>query len=77
MAEKIVLKFNERTRTKGSRTTGNEERAQNSNRPQSQGEESYTPRSPSASLPPERGFGMRDSPVHSQRQQQAQQQQHQ
>ena len=54
-----------------------EEHAQNSNRTQSQDEESYTPRSPSASLPPERGFGTRDSPVHSQQQQQAQQQQHQ
>ncbi len=50
-----------------------EERAQNSGRTQSQDEESYTPRSPSASLPPERGFGTRDSPVHSQQQQQQQQ----
>jgi hypothetical protein len=52
-----------------------DDRAQNSNRTQSQDEESYTPRSPSATLPPERGFGTRDSPVHSQQQQQAQQQQ--
>ena len=74
-AEKIILKSNERTQTKVSRTTGNEEeRAQNSNRPQSQGKESYTPWSPSVSLPPERRFGTRDSPVHSQQQQQAQQQ---
>ncbi|KAF8267105.1 hypothetical protein EI94DRAFT_1684032 [Lactarius quietus] len=51
-----------------------EERAQNSNRTQSQDEESYTPRSPSATLPPERGFGSRDSPVHSQQQQQQPQQ---
>ena len=74
-AKKIVLKSNERTQTKVSRTTGNEEeRAQNSNRPQSQGKESYTPWSPSVSLPPERRFGTRDSPIHSQQQQQAQQQ---
>jgi hypothetical protein len=39
-----------------------EERSQNSNRTQSQDEESYTPRSPSATSPPERGFGARDSP---------------
>jgi hypothetical protein len=52
-----------------------EERAQNSGRTQSQDEESYTPRSPSASLPPERSFGTRDSPVHPQQQQQQQQQQ--
>ncbi|KAI9455775.1 hypothetical protein BJY52DRAFT_1278510 [Lactarius psammicola] len=52
-----------------------EERAQNSGRTQSQDEESYTPRSPSASLPPERSFGARDSPVHTQQQQQQQQQQ--
>ena len=50
-----------------------EDRGQNSNRTQSQDEESYTPRSPSASLPPERNFGTRDSPVHTQQQQQAQQ----
>ncbi|KAH9068291.1 hypothetical protein EDB83DRAFT_2378183 [Lactarius deliciosus] len=54
-----------------------EERAQGSGRTQSQDEESYTPRSPSASLPPERSFGTRDSPVHSQQQQQHQQQQQQ
>ncbi|KAH8984635.1 hypothetical protein EDB92DRAFT_1886394 [Lactarius akahatsu] len=52
-----------------------EERAQNSGRTQSQDEESYTPRSPSVSLPPERSFGTRDSPIHSQQQQQQQQQQ--
>ena len=34
------------------------------NRTQSQYEKIYTPWFPSASLPPERGFGMRGSPVH-------------
>ena len=76
-AKKIVLKSNKRTWTKGSRTTSDEEEcALNSNHTQSQDEESYMPRSPSASLPPERRFGMRDFPVHSLQQQQAQQQQH-
>ncbi|KAH9967754.1 hypothetical protein BGW80DRAFT_1177811 [Lactifluus volemus] len=50
-----------------------EENAQNSGRTQSQDEESNTPRSPSASLPPERSMGTRDSPGHSQQRQQPQQ----
>jgi hypothetical protein len=51
-----------------------EEHACYSNRSQSHDSESYTPRSPLASLPPERGFGQRDSPIHSRQQQQAAQQ---
>ena len=43
-----------------------EEDVQHSGRTQSQDEESYTPRSPSATLPPERGLGSRDSPGHPQ-----------
>jgi hypothetical protein len=50
-----------------------EENAQNSGRTQSQDEESYTPRSPSASLPPERSMATRDSPGRSQQRQQPQQ----
>ena len=43
-----------------------EEDVQHSGRTTSQDEESYTPRSPSATLPPERGLGSRDSPGHPQ-----------
>ena len=50
-----------------------DEHAQNSGRTQSQDEESYTPRSPSVSLPPERSSGARDSPGRSQQRQQPQQ----
>ncbi|KAI9510996.1 hypothetical protein F5148DRAFT_1175117 [Russula earlei] len=39
-----------------------EEDIQHSGHTQSQDEESYTPRSPSVTLPPERGHGTRDSP---------------
>ncbi|KAI0260896.1 hypothetical protein BC834DRAFT_897936, partial [Gloeopeniophorella convolvens] len=46
-------------------------------RTQSQDEESYTPRSPSASLPPERGFNARSSPAHPQPQSRSQQHQQQ
>lgn len=53
---------------------GDEEDVQHSGRTQSQDEESYTPRSPSAALPPERGLA-RDLPGHLQQRQHSQQSQ--
>jgi hypothetical protein len=50
-----------------------EEHGQNSGHTQSQDEESYTPRSPSVALPPERSMVTRDSPGRSQQRQQLQQ----
>lgn len=51
------------------RDDGDDEDVQHSGRTQSQDEESYTPRSPSVALPPERGVGSRDSPGHPQQRQ--------
>jgi hypothetical protein len=51
------------------RHDGDDEDVEHSDRTQSQDEESYTPRSPSVALPPERGVGPRDSPGHPQQRQ--------
>jgi hypothetical protein len=51
------------------RHDGDDEDVQHSGHTQSQDEESYTPRSPSVALPPERGVGPRDSPGHPQQRQ--------
>jgi hypothetical protein len=58
------------------RHEGDDEDAQHSGRTQSQDEESYTPRSPSVALPPERGLGPRDSPEQLHQRQYPQQSQH-